>query len=236
MIHSRLLYNLTKRLVDVLVAGASLVMLAPVMVITALAVRYFMGSPVLFRHPRPGLNEAVFECLKFRSMKSGHGPDGRLLCEFERLTPFGKFLRRTSLDELPQLWTVLIGEMSLVGPRPLEVRYLDRYSAEQRRRQTVMPGITGWAQINGRNAIDWDHKLALDVWYVDNRGILLDLKILILTAWKVLAGSGVSRPGQVSMDEFWGLEKASVQNSPALTGAQNQTIECTSTRQPIRRS
>ena len=236
MTQSELFYNLNKRPFDILVAGAALLVLAPVMAITALAVRHFMGSPILFRHPRPGLNEVVFDCLKFRSMKSSHGPDGKLLSEFERLTPFGKFLRRTSLDELPQLWTVLIGDMSLVGPRPLEVRYLNRYSAEQRRRQTVMPGITGWAQINGRNAIDWDHKLALDVWYVDNRTLSLDLKILVLTAWKVLAGSGVSRPGQVSMDEFWGLERTSVQNSPALTGAQHQLIECTSKNQPVRRS
>ena len=228
MTQSRPFYNLTKRLFDILVAGIALLLLAPVIAVTALAVRYFMGSPVLFRHPRPGLNEAIFECLKFRSMNSTCGPDGNLLPEFERLPAFGKFLRRSSLDELPQLWTVLIGDMSLVGPRPLQIQYLNRYSAEQRRRQTVMPGITGWAQINGRNAIDWEHKLALDVWYVDNRSFILDLKILILTGWKVLAGSGVSRPGQVSMDEFWGSEKAIGQNSPASAGTFQNLIEYTS--------
>ena len=228
MTQSRPFYNLTKRIFDILVAGIALLLLAPVIVITAVAVRYFMGSPVLFRHPRPGLNEAIFECLKFRSMTSERGPDGNLLSEFERLPAFGKFLRRSSLDELPQLWTVLIGDMSLVGPRPLQIQYLDRYSAEQRRRQTVMPGITGWAQINGRNAIDWEHKLALDVWYVDNRSFIVDLKILILTGWKVLTGSGVSRPGQVSMDEFWGSEKASAQESPASARAFQHLIEYTS--------
>ena len=198
------LYALAKRCLDLAVAGTALVVLSPVMAVVAVAVRRQMGSPVIFRHPRPGLNEKTFPCLKFRTMTNETDAHGKLLPDMQRLTNFGRFLRQTSLDELPQLWSVVAGDMSLVGPRPLEIRYLARYSPEQRRRQTAMPGITGWSQVNGRNAIDWDRKLALDIWYVDNRGLWLDLKILLLTVSKVLSGSGVARAGQVSMDEFFG--------------------------------
>jgi lipopolysaccharide/colanic/teichoic acid biosynthesis glycosyltransferase len=200
----RLAYRAAKRCLDLLVAGAALIAFLPVMAIVAVAVRIRMGSPVIFRHPRPGLHEKTFPCLKFRTMSNAVDASGNLLPDMRRLTAFGKFLRKTSLDELPQLWSVIVGDMSLVGPRPLEIRYLDRYSAEQRRRQTVPPGITGWAQVNGRNAIDWDRKLSLDVWYVDHCGLMLDLKILAMTVSKVLLGSGVAREGQVSMDEFFG--------------------------------
>lgn len=197
-------YSISKRAIDVFFAFSALLILSPLIAAVALAVRLRMGSPIIFTHPRPGLNEVTFPCLKFRSMTNQCNEAGELLPDHERLTAFGKFLRNTSLDELPQLWSVLKGDMSLVGPRPLEIRYLDRYSPEQRRRQTVMPGITGWSQINGRNAIDWDRKLALDIWYVDNRSIMLDLKILFLTIAKVIKADGVARVGQVSMDEFFG--------------------------------
>ncbi len=204
------LYRVCKRPLDVIIAAAMLICFAPLMALTAISVRWFLGSPVLFRHPRPGLGERVFCCLKFRSMTDGRDAKGDLLPDHQRLTAFGSFLRSTSLDELPQLWTVLIGDMSLVGPRPLEVRYVPRYSAEQNRRHWVKPGITGWAQVNGRNSIDWDHRLGLDVWYVDHCGFWLDLKILLLTVGKVLSAAGVARPGQVSCDEFWGTMRAPV--------------------------
>ena len=208
-------YRIFKRIADLIIAGAALILLAPLMAAAAVAVRVSMGSPVLFRHPRPGLHEEVFECLKFRTMISERDASGALVSEMNRLTPLGRFMRRTSLDELPQLWTVITGKMSLVGPRPLEVRYLQRYTTEQRRRHSVMPGITGWAQINGRNAIDWDRKLGLDLWYVDHCNLALDFKILAITGWKVLTGAGVARAGQVSMDEFWGIQqpaKGSIRN------------------------
>ncbi len=199
-----MLYSVSKRLLDLVVAGVALLVFAPLIALTALLVRIYMGSPVIFRHPRPGLNEVVFTCLKFRTMTNKRDANGELLPDLQRLTAFGRFLRRTSLDELPQLWSVLKGEMSLVGPRPLEVRYLDRYTPEQRRRQLAKPGITGWAQVNGRNALDWDERLALDVWYVDHCHLALDIKILFMTVGKVLSGSDVARPGQASCDEFWG--------------------------------
>jgi sugar transferase EpsL len=198
------MYRIAKRALDVAVAALMLALFAPVMAMTAILVRIFMGSPVIFRHPRPGLHEEVFDCLKLRTMTTERDESGELLPDLDRLTSFGRFLRRTSLDELPQLWTVLTGEMSLVGPRPLEIRYVPRYTAEQNRRHLVKPGITGWAQVNGRNSIDWDRRLALDVWYVDHCSFSLDLKILALTFWKVITAAGVARPGQVSCDEFWG--------------------------------
>lgn len=198
------LYKASKRCLDLLAASIAMIVFAPVMLVVAIVVRIFMGSPVIFRHPRPGLDEVTFPCLKFRTMTNTVDHFGALLPDAQRLTRLGVFLRNSSLDELPQLWSVLIGDMSLVGPRPLEVRYLDRYSEVQRRRQTVKPGITGWAQVNGRNAIDWDLKLALDVWYVEHCGLILDLKILVMTVSRVLTGTGVSRAGQVSMDEFFG--------------------------------
>jgi lipopolysaccharide/colanic/teichoic acid biosynthesis glycosyltransferase len=153
---------------------------------------------------RPGLNERSFGCLKFRTMTDARGPGGELLSDEERLTPLGIFLRRYSLDELPQFWNVFKGEMSLVGPRPLELRYLPRYTPEQHRRHLVKPGITGWAQINGRNTLSWEQKFALDTWYVDHCGFWLDLKILCITAWKVISAEGVSHGGHATMPDFLG--------------------------------
>lgn len=198
------IYSFTKRMIDVCIAASALIVLSPVMAVVAVLVRRKLGSPVIFRHPRPGFQEKTFHCLKFRTMTNERDNNGQLLKEELRLTEFGKLLRRTSLDELPQLWSVLIGDMSLVGPRPLEVRYLPRYSAEQNRRHTVPPGITGWAQVNGRNEIEWSRKLALDVWYVDNRSLALDLKILVLTFWKVATAAGIAKAGHASMEEFFG--------------------------------
>jgi lipopolysaccharide/colanic/teichoic acid biosynthesis glycosyltransferase len=201
---SRWFYRRSKRSLDIAVSGAVLLLFAPVMAAVAVLVRLRMGSPVIFRHPRPGYREVIFDCLKFRTMTNARDAQGNLLGELERLTPLGKLLRRLSLDELPQLWSVLKGDMSLVGPRPLEVRYLPRYSAEQRRRQTVPPGITGWAQINGRNEIEWERRLALDVWYVDHCSLALDLKILLLTVWKVGTAAGIAKAGHASIEEFFG--------------------------------
>jgi sugar transferase EpsL len=197
-------YRVTKRLLDVLISACALIVLAPVMAVVAVLVRWKLGSPVIFRHPRPGLQEKTFNCLKFRTMTNERDGEGKLLKEELRLTAFGKMLRRASLDELPQLWSVLVGDMSLVGPRPLEVRYLPRYSAEQRRRHTVPPGITGWAQVNGRNEIEWARKLALDVWYVEHRNLALDFKILVLTFWTVVTAAGIAKAGHASMEEFFG--------------------------------
>ena len=165
-----------------------------------------MGSPVFFRQRRPGLGAEPFELVKLRTMSNARGPSGELLSDADRLTGLGRLLRRTSLDELPQLWNVVRGEMSLVGPRPLLMRYLERYTARQARRHEVRPGITGWAQVRGRNAIDWETKLELDVWYVENRSFALDLKILAMTLGKVLAGSGVRHGEAATMPEFLGSE------------------------------
>jgi lipopolysaccharide/colanic/teichoic acid biosynthesis glycosyltransferase len=203
-VRSRRIYPVVKRMADIAVAGGLAFVLLPVMFVVAAVVRVFLGSPVLFRQPRPGLNERTFECLKFRTMTDARDAGGQLLPDSQRVSKFGTFLRRTSLDELPQLWSVLTGDMSLVGPRPLMIRYLPRYSAEQRRRHLVRPGITGLAQVSGRNTIDWDRKLSLDAWYVENYGPLLDLKILARTVWIVLTAAGVSKTGQVSMEEFMG--------------------------------
>ncbi len=198
------MYRFTKRLMDVVISTIALIVLAPVMLIVAILVRVKLGAPVLYRHPRPGFGEVTFDCVKFRTMTNECDANGRPLPEIVRLTEFGKSLRRYSLDELPQLWTVLTGDMSLVGPRPLEVRYLPRYSEEQRRRHTVPPGITGWAQVNGRNEIEWDRKFELDVWYVDHRCVRLDLKILALTFLKVITAAGIAKAGHASMEEFFG--------------------------------
>ena len=163
-----------------------------------------MGRPVLFIQPRPGLAGNLFPLYKFRTMKQIRENDGRSLPDRDRLTGLGRWMRKWSLDELPELFNVLIGDMSLVGPRPLLVQYLDRYTPEQARRHEVKPGITGWAQINGRNSITWEEKFSLDVWYVDNRSFRLDLKILVLTAWKVLKREGISAEGEATMPEFMG--------------------------------
>jgi lipopolysaccharide/colanic/teichoic acid biosynthesis glycosyltransferase len=196
-----------KRALDVTVATAGLVIAAPVLGAVALAVRARLGSPVLFRQRRPGLGCAPFEVLKFRTMSEAVNVHGRPLPDEERLDRFGRWLRSTSLDELPQLWNVLRGDLSLVGPRPLLVQYLPRYSAEQARRHEVLPGITGWSQVNGRNAISWEEKLALDVWYVDHWSLGLDLRILAMTAGRVIRRSGISRAGSATMPEFMGTRE-----------------------------
>lgn len=167
-------------------------------------VRRKLGSPVLFRQVRPGLHGAPFEMVKFRTMTEQRGADGRLLPDSQRLTPFGRFLRASSLDELPELWNVLKGEMSLVGPRPLLMEYLPLYSTEQARRHDARPGITGWAQVNGRNALSWNEKFALDVWYVEHRSLWGDVKILGLTLKKVLIREGISAAGEATMSKFTG--------------------------------
>lgn len=193
-----------KRFIDVTGAAAALLLLAPFLAFAAAMVRLRMGKPVLFAQMRPGLHGAPFRMYKFRTMRDAVGADGLPLPDADRLTPFGRFLRSTSLDELPGLWNVLRGEMSLVGPRPLLMEYLPRYSVEQARRHDVRPGLTGWAQVNGRNALSWEEKFALDVWYVDNRSLMLDLRILWLTVLKVLRRDGISAEGDATMPKFEG--------------------------------
>ena len=195
-----------KRILDLALAVPLLVLLLPALALVALLVRIKLGSPVLFRQQRPGLHGKPFTLFKFRTMTDARDVQGRLLPDAERLTRLGRFLRGTSLDELPELFNVLKGDMSLVGPRPLLMQYLDRYTPEQMRRHEVKPGITGWAQVNGRNAITWEQKFALDVWYVDHSSLWLDLKIIVLTAWKILTREGVSQPGQATMEEFMGVQ------------------------------
>lgn len=196
-----------KRAFDVSVSLLALILLSPVLAVTAELVRRQMGSPVLFRQTRPGRNGVPFEMIKFRTMRDAVGADGRPLKDAERLTAFGKLLRATSIDELPELWNVLKGDMSLVGPRPLLMEYLALYSPEQARRHEVLPGVTGWAQVNGRNAISWDDKFRLDIWYVDNRTFWLDVRILFLTVKKVLASEGISAPGSATYEPFTGSSK-----------------------------
>ncbi len=193
-----------KRLCDLALASLALVILWPVMLATALAIRLTLGSPVLFRQERPGLHGKPFTLLKFRTMTDARDAAGNLLPDACRLTPFGRFLRSMSLDELPEFLNVLRGEMSLVGPRPLLMQYLDRYTPVQARRHEVKPGITGWAQVNGRNVLTWEEKFALDVWYVDHQSFWLDLKIVGLTIWKILRREGISQPGHATMTEFMG--------------------------------
>lgn len=194
-----------KRGFDILVAGTLLVILLPVFLVLVLFVRTRLGSPVLFRQQRPGLHGRPFEIIKFRTMTDARDSEGRLLPDGERLTRFGRFLRSSSLDELPELWNVLKGEMSLVGPRPLLMEYLPLYSPQQARRHEVRPGITGWAQANGRNAISWDEKFAMDVWYIDNRSLVLDLRVLALTVLKVFKREGISAVGEATMPRFNGI-------------------------------
>lgn len=206
-----------KRAVDLLIATIGLVVLSPVLLVIGLLVKLDMGNPVLFTQQRPGQNGKLFRMLKFRTMKNTIGHDGKLLPDSERLTRFGRILRSTSLDELPELINVLLGHMSLVGPRPLLPAYLGRYTPEQARRHEVRPGITGWAQVNGRNALTWEEKLRLDVWYVDNWSLLLDLKILLMTAQTVLKRDGVSSDGHATMPEFMGNEQSSSTSSSGLS-------------------
>lgn len=198
-----------KRLVDIVGAGAGLILLSPVVIVCAVAVARSMGRPILFQQQRPGRGGHPFGMIKFRTMSDARDADGGLLPDGERLTRVGRFLRSTSLDELPELWNVLVGDMSLVGPRPLLMRYLERYTPEQSRRHHVKPGVTGWAQINGRNAISWDEKFALDVWYVDNRSFLLDLKILYLTVTQVILRKNINSVEAATMPEFLGSAEKS---------------------------
>lgn len=193
-----------KRLVDVVGAGVGLVVLSPVIAVVAVLVRWRLGSPVLFRQERAGLHGRPFQLTKFRTMTDDRRPDGTLLPDEDRLPAFGRFLRSTSLDELPELVHVLRGEMSLVGPRPLPTTYLDRYSARQARRHEVLPGVTGWAQVNGRNTAGWPERLEMDVWYVEHRSPWLDVEILWRTVTVVLRRSGVSEDGEATMTEFRG--------------------------------
>jgi sugar transferase EpsL len=205
---------LSKRFLDVAVSAVLLLLLAPLMGVLALWILASEGRPVLFRQRRPGLGEKPFVLLKFRTMTEARDARGHLLPDGTRLTPLGRRLRRTSLDELPQLWNVLAGHMSLVGPRPLLARYLSRYTPEQARRHRVKPGITGWAQVRGRNALSWEEKFALDLWYVDHRSFALDLRILGETLWHALRGDGINQPGQDTAEEFRGAS-----SSPAITEA-----------------
>ena len=193
-----------KRVLDLVLVLISAPLWGPLLVGVALLVRWRIGSPVLFRQERPGLGGRIYRMSKFRSMTEERGSDGLLLPDAQRLRPFGRWLRSTSLDELPELLNVLGGSMSLVGPRPLLTRYLERYSPEQRRRHDLPPGITGWAQVSGRNALTWDEKFACDVWYVDNASLGLDLWILARTVWTVLRRDGISAAGEATMPEFMG--------------------------------
>ena len=200
------MYRVIKRVLDVEGAGCALLVCAPLLAAIAGGVWWTIGWPVLFRQVRPGLHGKPFRMVKFRTMADTRDAAGSLLPDAERLTRFGQFLRRLSLDELPEFWNVLRGDMSLVGPRPLLMQYLARYTPEQARRHDVKPGLTGWAQINGRNAISWEKKFELDLWYVDHRSLALDLKILLLTIWKTLRREGISASAHATMPEFLGSD------------------------------
>lgn len=195
-----------KRILDIVLAGVGLVLVSPLLAVVACLVWLTMGRPILFKQPRPGYRERLFSLLKFRTMSEDRDAGGNPLADSQRLTPIGRFLRSFSLDELPELINVLRGEMSLVGPRPLLVAYLPLYSPRQRRRHDVLPGMTGWAQVNGRNALTWGDRFAYDLWYVENWSLGLDLRILGLTLWKALTREGVSPPGQDTSPEFKGVE------------------------------
>ena len=191
-----------KRGLDLVLSALGLILLLPLLAVVAVMVRVSLGAPILFRQLRPGLHGKPFTILKFLTMTDTRDAQGSLLPDAERLNPFGRFLRSSSLDELPELLNVLRGDMSLVGPRPLLMQYLDRYTPEQARRHEVRPGITGWAQVNGRNALTWEQKFALDVWYVDHVSVWLDTKIIALTVWKIIQREGINQPGQATMQEF----------------------------------
>jgi sugar transferase EpsL len=193
-----------KRAFDIVISGMTLLFLSPVLLLLGILVRWKLGRPVIFRQSRPGLGGKIFEMFKFRSMIDAQDSSGRLRPDEERLTPFGRWLRATSLDELPELWNILRGDMSLVGPRPLLVEYLPLYSSGQARRHDVRPGLTGWAQINGRNALTWEEKFRLDVWYVKNRTFYLDLKIIVVTVVRVFRREGISAAGEATMPRFTG--------------------------------
>ena len=196
-----------KRLMDIVLSGGALIVLSPVLLVTAILVRTKLGSPVIFCQERPGKDEKVFKLYKFRSMTDQRDTCGNLLPDEVRLTKFGKLLRSTSLDELPELWNILRGDMSIVGPRPLLVRYLPRYNEEQKHRHDVRPGLTGWAQVNGRNAISWEEKFRLDVWYVENLSFWVDMKTIFLTVKKVFCREGISSETAATMEEFMGTKE-----------------------------
>ena len=196
-----------KRLLDIVIASSALVLLSPVYAFVAYKVRKNLGSPVLFRQVRPGLNGKPFEMIKFRSMKDAVDAQGNPLPDSERLTPFGQMLRSSSLDEMPELWNVIKGEMSIVGPRPLLMEYLPLYNEQQAQRHNVRPGITGYAQVNGRNAISWKKKFELDTWYVENRSLWLDFKIMLKTVQKVLSKDDISAEGEATMSKFTGTSE-----------------------------
>ena len=205
MPRTSLYHRFGKRLVDLLVTAPFVISISPLMLLLGLCSLLFMGKPLLFRQSRPGFRESPFTIYKFRTMHDLTDSQGHPLPDGQRLSRFGVFLRRTSLDELPEVWNVLRGDMSLVGPRPLLPEYLPRYTALQRRRHEVRPGITGWAQVNGRNSLTWEQKFELDVWYVDHGSFWLDVKILWLTVRKVICGEGVSQEGHATMPEFMGI-------------------------------
>jgi sugar transferase EpsL len=205
-----------KRAVDVVVASIGLIVLAPLMGVTALAIWLALGRPVIFAQRRPGRHARPFTLYKFRTMSAARDTDGRLRPVGERLTRLGRLLRRTSIDELPELVNVIRGDMSLVGPRPLLMEYLPRYTGEQARRHEVRPGITGWAQLNGRNTLPWEHRFALDVWYVEHQSWRLDARILLLTVWKALVQAGVSQPGEGTEEDFRGRETAKDGSAPDI--------------------
>jgi lipopolysaccharide/colanic/teichoic acid biosynthesis glycosyltransferase len=193
-----------KRAFDIVFSAGWLVGFSPLLLVVAILVRLKLGSPVLFVQERPGLRARPFRMVKFRTMTDARGPDGELLPDEQRLTSFGRFLRSTTLDEFPEMWNVLLGDMSVVGPRPLLMRYVPRYDAFQARRMEVKPGVTGWAQVNGRNSLTWEEKFALDVWYVDHRTFWLDMKIVVLTFFKVFARTGINSDKAATMEEFRG--------------------------------
>lgn len=203
------MYPILKRFLDVLFSGVLILLLLPVGIVLTFLVRGKMGSPILFFQDRPGLNGRLFRLYKFRTMRDAAGPDRRPLADGERLTPMGRWMRKWSLDELPELINVLKGDMSLVGPRPLLQQYLGRYTPEQARRHEVKPGLTGWAQINGRNDLTWEQKFDQDTWYVDHLTFILDLKIIILTLWKIIEREGISHKGCATMPEFLGSKTSS---------------------------
>jgi lipopolysaccharide/colanic/teichoic acid biosynthesis glycosyltransferase len=194
----------SKRLFDLIATSMGLILLSPLILVTALCVGIFLGTPVLFRQQRPGYKAQTFIIYKFRTMTDASDSAGNLLPDSERLTRLGRFLRSLSLDELPELFNILRGEMSLVGPRPLLMEYLEHYSPEQMRRHDAYPGLTGWAQVNGRNAITWQERFALDVWYVDHWSFWLDIKIIFITLWKVLKRENINQPGQATIEYFKG--------------------------------
>lgn len=196
--------RIVKRAMDLAIAIPAIIILAPIMAIVAIGVGVKLGRPVLFRQTRPGLDARPFSLVKFRTMRDAAGPDGRPLPDAARMTPFGGKLRQTTLDELPALFNVVRGELSLVGPRPLLMEYLPRYTAEQARRHEVKPGLTGWAVVHGRNALSWEERFKLDVWYVDHWSLWLDIKILFLTVVKVVKADDVTQPGRATMDPFMG--------------------------------